>query len=163
MAAAAKDTPPRMTPEERAQLEQQIERAVRRGELADAIGHLRALAADFPDDDTVAEKLKQLEESLQPAELMSAKANVRWDSPVPTVSPVDAAERLAAKGDFAGAIAAYRKVLAAQPGSELVKERLAELFALAQARAPRRPLPPKDKTLVLSELLARIDARRRPG
>lgn len=152
-----------MSPEERAQLEHQIERAVRRGELADAIGLLRQLAADFPDDAAIAGKLEQLQESLQPAELMSAKTNVRWDSPVPTVSPVDAAERLADKGDYAGAIAAYRQLLAAQPGSELVKERLAELFALAQARAPRRPVPPKDKTLVLSELLARIDARRRPG
>ncbi len=152
-----------MDPEQRAHLEQQIERAVRRGELADAIEHLRTLASAFPDEAAIADKLRQLEETLQPAELMSAKANVRWDSPLPTLSPVDAAERLAAKGDYAGAIAAYRKVLAGQPGSDLVKERLAELFALAQARAPKRPVPPKDKTLVLSELLARIDARRRPS
>ena len=148
-----------MTPEERKETEQRADRALRRGELTEAHELLQALARAFPDDAGLRAKLGNLKESLQPAELSGART--ARPAKEASTSPVDEAELLASRGDFAGAIAIYRKVIAERPDSELVKERLAELFALAQARATHRTAPAKDKALILSELLSRIDSRRR--
>ncbi len=158
-----------MTQDERDTLEAKADRAMRRGELAAALALLQQLSTAFPADAAVAEKLRNLKDNLQPSELTSAKSRF---APEPTApqgsSPLDEAERLAARGDFAGAIAGYRKALAARPDSELLKERLAELFKMMQAQAPRRPAPVpvpvpvvKSPELALSELLDRIAERRK--
>lgn len=152
-----------MTQDERDTLEAKADRAMRRGELAAALALLQQLSTAFPADAAVAEKLRNLKDNLQPSELTSAKSRFAPEPAAPQASsPLDEAERLAARGDFAGAIAGYRKALAARPDSELLKERLAELFKMMQAQAPRRPVPVvKSPELALSELLDRIAERRK--
>ena len=155
-----------MTEDERDTLEAKGDRAMRRGELSTALALFQQLTAAFPGDQTLAEKLANLKENLQPSELTSAKSRFVPDPSAPRTgaSALDEAEVLAARGDHAGAIALYRKALAARPDSELLKERLAELFGLIQAQAPHRPPPaavPKTPELLLSGLLDRIASRKR--
>ena len=128
-----------MEPEEREAVEAKADRAMRRGELSTALELFQQLLTAFPGDVGLQRKLSGLKENLQPMELVSAKS------------------------DYPGAIARYRKALSEKPDSELLKERLAELFRLVQAQAPRRAAPPAPKTPegVLSEWLDRISSRRK--
>lgn len=155
-----------MTQDERDTLEAKGDRAMRRGELSTALALFQQLCAAFPADATLAEKMKNLQENLQPMELTSAKSRFVPDPSAPRGrgSPLDEAEALAARGDYAGAIARYRKALADKPDSQLLKERLTELFRMMQAQAPRKPAPvvAKSPELALSELLDRIASRRKP-
>ncbi|MBL9039175.1 MAG: hypothetical protein JNG84_11705 [Archangium sp.] len=148
-----------MTDTERSEIEAQAERALRRGELSHAFTLFRQLTAAFPDDAALRTRVDELEGSLQPAELMSAKANFRAEPSGPPTSAVDDAEQRAARGDYAGAIAVYRRLLTERPDSQLLRERLSELFQLAQARpsAPR----PRTREAMLSELLDRVGSRKR--
>ncbi len=96
-------------------------------------------------------------------ELASPKARAEPEAAAPAGSPLAHAEALAARGDFAGAIALYRKALAEKPDSPLLSERLNELFQLVQAQAPRpSPQLPKDPGSRLRELLVRVGTRKRP-
>ena len=155
-----------MTPDERDTLEAKGDRAMRRGELSAAVAAFEQLCAAFPGDTALAEKLKNLKENLQPMELTSAKSRFVPEPSAPRGggSSLDEAEALAARGDFAGAIARYRKALADKPGSDLLKERLAELFRMMQAQAPKQALRPAQKSAeaTLTELLGRIASRRKP-
>ena len=158
-----------MTPDERDTLEAKGDRAMRRGELSTALAMFQQLCAAFPDDATLAEKLANLKENLQPMELTSAKSRFVPDPSAPRSgggAPLDEAEALAARGDYAGAIARYRKALSEKPDSDLLKERLAELFRMMQAQAPqqKRPAPvvvQKSPELTLTDLLDRIASRRK--
>jgi tetratricopeptide (TPR) repeat protein len=176
-----------MTSDERTESEARADRALRRGELSSALALYQAIADAFPDDDVVAQKLSGIRENLQPHELSSVKTRAPTEaSPAPSGS-VQEAEALAAKGDYAGAIAIYRRAVAERPDSDLFKERLAELFQLAQSMAPRNtpaPMPravaapPIDRSVpprntdsdapvssprLLSDLLDQISRRRRGG
>jgi tetratricopeptide (TPR) repeat protein len=152
-----------MTPDERRTLEATAERHLRRSELRDALALFRQLAQAFPDDEALSRRLAEVEENLQPAELTHARSAFR---PEPAkASPTHQAEALASRGDFAGAITIYRSLLEQNPNAELVRERLAELFQLAQARSPSRVQPapaPRDPKRELEKLLERITSRRRP-
>lgn len=134
---------------------------MRRGELSEAFSLFKQLIAAFPDDEPLRRRVTELEQSLQPAELLSAKANFRAEPQQAPRTATEQAERLAESGDYAGAVAAYRRLLAERPESDLVKERLEELYVLAQAAAPRPSAPTARREAVLGELLSRIDARRR--
>jgi tetratricopeptide (TPR) repeat protein len=170
-----------MTPDERTEAEARADRALRRGELSSALELYQAIVKAFPKDEIIALKLQRVRETLQPMELQHAKYRATPEPQLPTTSgDVDVAEALAAKGDYAGAIAIYRKALDTRPNSELIKERLGELFQLAQSMAPRstpRP-PPVDRSAppatteaevpvssprMLSDLLDQIGRRRRGG
>src|SRR4051794_1435772 len=120
-----------MSPEERTTLEANADRAMRRGELSTALDLFGKLLAAFPADETLKRKLKLLKENLQPMELVSAKSRFVPEPPQKKGSALDEAEAKAARGDYAGAIAAYRQALTEKPESELLKERLSELFRLA--------------------------------
>lgn len=155
-----------MTQDERDTLEAKADRSMRRGELSAALKIYQQLGAAFPTDQALHEKLKNLQDNLQPMELTSAKSRFTPDPSAPRPghgNPLDEAEAFAAKGKYAEAIALYRKALAAKPDSDLLKERVAELFQLSQASAS----PPKPKALArspelqLSELLDRIATRRK--
>lgn len=154
-----------MTEEQRAELESKAERAKRRGEMAEALACLEQVARAFPDDAALAERLSLLRESLQPMELQSAKTkfDVVRGGAAPA-SPEQEGERLFALGDYAGAAAAYRRALNAKPDSVLIKERLFELFRLAQTAPRHSPTDqslPKNPEERLQALLDRIAARRR--
>lgn len=152
-----------MTQDERDTLETKGDRAMRRGELSAALTCFQQLVVAFPNDRTLAEKLSNLRENLQPMELTSAKSRFTPDPSAPrpgTSSPLDAAEGLAARGDYAGAIAAYRQALAAKPESELLKERLTELFNLMQSQPPRKA-PARSAESAMEQWLERIASRRK--
>jgi tetratricopeptide (TPR) repeat protein len=157
-----------MTPDVRAETESRAERALRRGDLADAVGLYEALVAAFPEDEALARKLSELRDSLQPMELQSPKARFRdpdagAGSQRPA-TPAQEGERLFALGDYAGAAAAYRRAVAERPDSELLKERLLELFRLAQAAPRHSPTDralPREPAERLEALLNRVASRRR--
>lgn len=142
------------------------ERALRRGELAEAVGLYSTLVQQFPQDEALAQKLALLRESLQPMELHSPKAAAPKEERLPLgpSSPIQEGERLFALGDYAGAAAAYRRALQERPDNELIKERLIELYRLAQAAPVHSPTDralPKEPEPLLHALLDRLAARRR--
>jgi predicted Zn-dependent protease len=147
-----------MTDAERAALEDQIGRHLRRGEVTDAWNRLRRLVAAFPGEPLLNQRLSQLEATLDPAELGRA-ATGEGDPTGKNPTPMHEAESLAAAGKYAEAITIYRSLLAARPDWELVKERLAELFVLAQIAAPKRS--PVKREALLQGLLDRITSRKR--
>jgi tetratricopeptide (TPR) repeat protein len=154
-----------MDPQGRAELEARADRCVRRGEFSEAIDLYRELLKHYPDDEGLQRKLANLSESLQPNELQSGKAPRREPSSViPASGPEQEGERLFALGDYAGAAAAYRRALQERPGSQLVRERLEEIFRIAQALPRNSPTDqplPRDPEEKLRALLDRISARRR--
>ncbi|MBX5484542.1 MAG: hypothetical protein IRZ16_22190 [Myxococcaceae bacterium] len=156
-----------MTPEERQETERRAERCVRRGELSEALALYRALAAAFPEDSALQQKLEAITGSLQPAELLNPKANfVREEVELKNApsTPEQEGERLFALGDYAGAAAAYRRAMEKKPESTLIRERLEELYRLARAAPRHSPTDsalPADPAAMLSALLDRIAARRR--
>jgi tetratricopeptide (TPR) repeat protein len=150
-----------VTPDDRHALEQRAERSLRRGELSEAFSIFKQLIAAFPGDEGLLRRVSELEGALQPAELLNAKANFRAEPQQAPRTATEHAERLADAGDYAGAISAYRRLLTERPDNDLVKERLQELFVLAQAAAPKPSAPTARREAVLGELLSRIDARKR--
>lgn len=147
-----------MSPDERQAVESKAERALRRGDLAGALAHFREVAHAFPDDAALAARIAQLESNLGPGET-ARHAPITAEPSGIFRSPMHEAEAQAARGDFAGAIATYRRLLADNPDLDLVKERLAELFQLAQAStAPRQTV---SREQVLEHLLGRISSRKR--
>ncbi len=147
-------------------MQARAERAMRRGELAEAVSLFEALQREFPEDATLAHKLALLRESLQPMELHSPKAAPPRSEPLPLgpSSPIQEGERLFALGDYAGAAAAYRRALQERPDNELIRERLLELYRLATAAPVHSPTDqalPKEPEARLHALLDRVAARRR--
>jgi len=155
-----------MTPEGRAEFEARAERCVRRGEFAEAVALYDSLLRAFPGDAALSRKLANVQENLQPNELTSARLP-RTDSlplELPPTGPEQEGERLFSLGDYGGAAAAYRRALAERPESELVRERLEELYRLARASPRNSPTDsalPKGREPLLRALLDRISARRR--
>lgn len=154
-----------MTPEARAEMQARAERALRRGELSDAVSLYETLVQTFPSDEALAQKLALLRESLQPMELAKSKPPPpeKPQSLGPS-SPVQEGERLFALGDYAGAAAAYRRALQERPGNDLIQERLVELYRLATASPTHSPTDralPKEREHRLQALLDRLAARRR--
>lgn len=147
-----------MSPDERSALESQADRHLRRGEISDAWAKLQKIAEQFPEDTALAERLAQLEQSLDPAErrrVAIAKVEITGTHK----SPMHEAEALAAAGKYAEAITIYRRLLSERPDWDLVKERLAELFQLAQVTTSTRPAVNRES--VLEHLLERISSRKR--
>jgi tetratricopeptide (TPR) repeat protein len=117
-----------------AEMEQRAERAVRRGELLVALEHFDAYLAQQPDDERVRLRMESVRALLQPSELVSRR-RAEPDEPQPgagTLSEAELGEMHASSGRFTDAADAYQRAFAANPKSELLKERLEELRALAQ-------------------------------
>jgi len=119
-----------MTAEE---LEQRAERAVRRGELLAALEHFEAYLAQHPEDERIRARMESVRALLQPSELVSRRRADPEEPDPSTPRPGDAeqGEALASSGRFAEAAKAYERAVAAHPENELLRERLAELRALA--------------------------------
>ena len=118
-----------MTP---AELEQKAERAVRRGELLAAIELFEAYLAQEPADERIRARMEAVRALLQPSELVSRRRQ-EPEEPEPRVAPVSSAEvgeMHASAGRFAQAAEAYENALGADPGNNLLRERLTELRAL---------------------------------
>jgi tetratricopeptide (TPR) repeat protein len=152
-----------MNPEARAEMVSHAERALRRGELSEAVSLYEALCRAFPGDQTLTSKLANLRETIQPDELQGSGPKPEPVRLGPS-SPVAEGERLFALGDYVAAASAYRRALLERPNSELIRERLEELYRLART-LPRhsptdRQLPRQIEPLLLA-LLDRVAARRR--
>jgi tetratricopeptide (TPR) repeat protein len=129
-----------------------------------------SLCRAFPEDPSLALRLTNLREMLQPEELQTLQA-VRASAqaepePVPQgpSTPVAEGERLFVLGDYAGAAAAYRRALQDQPHNELIHERLVEVYRLARALPVHSPTDrklPRQAEPLLQALLDRLAARRR--
>jgi tetratricopeptide (TPR) repeat protein len=153
-------------PEAFAELVSKADRAVRRGEMSEAVRLYEDALKQNPSDAALATKLDHLRASLQPSELMSGKIPVPEQSGPHLVpmTPEQEGERLFGLGDYAGAAAAYRRALRDKPDSELIKERLFELYRLAQTAPRHSPTDkalPKEKDALLKALLDRISARKK--
>lgn len=152
-----------MSPEERAAIEKQIERHLKRGDVFEACVQLQALVEAFPGEAALSERLIHLEGSLDPTERRRVSL-IKPDSTGNHRSPVSQAEALAATGKYREAIELYRGLLAERPDWELVRERITELELLQQLAHPHEPPPPTrdEKTeSVLEGLLDRISTRKR--
>ena len=115
-----------------ADLEQKAERAVRRGELLVALEHFEAYLTQQPDDERIRSRMESVRSLLQPSELVSRRRNEPDEGePAAQLTDAEEGELRASSGRFAEAAAAYRRAIAANPKSELLKERLEELLALA--------------------------------
>ncbi len=147
-----------MTPEQRTQLEDKVDRHVRRGELSEAWAVLSRLSDAFPADGALRARLKQFEDSLEPAEWRRV-TGFKSEPSGSYKTPMHHAEALAAQGRFSEAMEIYRAMLDEHPSHELARERLAELYQLARVAEPARPAV--DRTGVLEHLLERIASRRR--
>jgi tetratricopeptide (TPR) repeat protein len=159
-----------MNPEARAEMVAHAERALRRGELSEAVSLYESLCRAFPEDPGLALKLTNLREMLQPQELQVLQAlrasAIAEPEPVPQgpSTPVTEGERLFVLGDYVGAAAAYRRALQEQPQSELLRERLVEVYRLARALPVHSPTDrelPRQAEPLLNALLDRLAARRR--
>ena len=123
-----------MTP---AEMEQRAERAVRRGELLVALEHFEAYLAQQPDDERVRQRMESVRALLQPSELVSRR-RADPEEPAPgadALSDAEQGEMHASAGRFDDAAAAYFRAVTANPGNELLQERLDELRALAKPAA----------------------------
>ncbi len=160
-----------MKPEARAEMVAHAERALRRGELIEAVSLYESLCQSFPEDSTLALRLTHVREMLQPEELQmlrTSRANTQVEEPEPVPqgpsTPVAEGERLFALGDYVGAAAAYRRALQAQPHNELIRERLVEVYRLARSLPVHSPTDrklPRQAEPLLHALLDRLAARRR--
>jgi tetratricopeptide (TPR) repeat protein len=150
---------------QREEMEARADRCLRRGELTEALRLYQELVRLHPTDPGLTQKLAQLQESVDPRELTSAKLPAAEDNGrLPPSTPEQEGERLFTLGDYAGAAAAYRRALRDKPDSVLIRERLVELYQLART-APSHsptdcPLPDQPEPL-LRALLDRIAARKR--
>jgi tetratricopeptide (TPR) repeat protein len=147
-------------------MEARAERALRRGELAEALGLFEQLAQSFPSEEGLARKLHLLRESLQPQELQHLQNRLREPANLTLgpSSPMQEGERLFVLGDYVGAAAAYRRALQERPGNELILERLGELYRLARelpVQSPTDKALPEDPAAKLQALLDRLASRRR--
>ena len=145
-------------------MEARAERCLRRGELAEALRLYHALLDQFPGDEALERKLAQLQDSVDPSELMSAKLPAVERVETPASTPEQEGERLFAIGDYTSAMAAYRRALAQRPGSELIQERLIEIYRLAQQAGHLPALGdslPQEREPLLRVLLERITSRKR--
>ncbi|MCY1077875.1 hypothetical protein [Archangium lansingense] len=158
-----------MNPEARAEMVAHAERALRRGELNEALSLFETLCRAFPEDEALALKLANLRETLQPLELQTLtalRASADPDAlPQGPSTPVTEGERLFFRGDYVGAAAAYRRALQEHPENELFRERLEELYRLARSlpvnSSPTDQKLPRQAEPLLQALLDRVAARRR--
>jgi tetratricopeptide (TPR) repeat protein len=154
-----------MTPEARADMVARAERALRRGELTEAVSLYDTLCQTFPEDQALRLKHANLCEMLQPSEAQALQSAARPPrAPLGPSSPSAEGERLFALGDYVGAAAAYRRALQERPDSELIRERLEELYRLARALPVHSPTDralPLEPEPLLEALLDRVAARRR--
>lgn len=148
-------------------MEARADRALRRGELVEALDLYEALLLAFPDDGALADKLANLRESLQPLELQKLEAirpPEEPELPLGPSSPAQEGERLFALGDYVGAAAAYRRAVQERPDNELFKERLIEVYRMAKEmplQSPTDKALPKAPQPRLQALLDRVASRRR--
>jgi tetratricopeptide (TPR) repeat protein len=151
---------------ERTERQAEAERALRRGELKEALAIFRELLVEAPDDPQIKARIAAIESLVQPRELSEAPAKSAPSvdrERAPTLE--ETAETLFENGDVAGAIAVYERILRDRPEHELARERCAELKALHVRLRPETAESieglPMNRPDLMKALLARIAVRRK--
>ena len=121
--------------ESAAELEQRAERAVRRGELLEALRLFEELIVRDPGDERVRQRMESVRALVQPAELSDRpRPELEEAEPRPaagTLTDAEQGELHASAGRFVEALRCYERAAAEAPDNELLRERLAELRELA--------------------------------
>ncbi len=147
---------------ERVQRQAEAERAVRRGELKQALAIYRELAREAPEDPLLPSRIATIESLLQPDEIFAAGPAPAAPDLSRSATLEQAAEALFEQGDLPGALATYQRLLQDRPDNELARERLLELQHLARlTAAPPAPSLPAERPQMLEALLERIAHRRK--
>ncbi len=155
-----------IAPADRSQLASDAERALRRGDLKEAVLLYRRILERDPGDAAARARLATIESLLQPSELAGRSA----PTPAPvavgaerSATPEQLAEGMFENGDYPGALQAYQQILSARPSHQLARERLQELSELVRVTTPQpaKPRPLPDRESVLASLLARVGERRK--
>jgi hypothetical protein len=153
-------------------LKAEAERAVRRGELLDAVGLYQQLLAADPDDSGAAARLQVLSEQVSGETGSAAFASP--PSAPPAMTAEQRAEKLLENGDARGALATYAEIVRIRPDHALAAERKREIEASLvtenSSTTPREAAAPTTKAVgsrltheeVLRQLLTKIEERRRP-
>ena len=118
-----------------AELESRAERAVRRGELLQALELYEAILAERPEDDRVRSRMDSVRALLQPSEMVSRRRTEPEEQPDPgstleSLSDAELGEMHASSGRFEDAQACYQRALSKAPRNELLRERYDELVRL---------------------------------
>ncbi|HEX9573596.1 MAG TPA: hypothetical protein VF994_05835 [Myxococcales bacterium] len=120
--------------ESAAELEQRAERAVRRGELLEALQLFEELIVREPGDERVRQRMESVRALVQPAELSDRRRPEPEEAePRPatgTLTDAEQGELHASAGRFVEALRCYERASAASPDNELLRERLEELREL---------------------------------
>ena len=145
---------------EHSKLMAEAERALRRGELKEALRLYHEVLALEPESPPVRARIASIEALVQPSELAERPVDLSPPRPAHEKPPTaeQTAEMLFERGDYQGALAAYERILQARPGHELARERLLEMQRLRPLRGPARThrLPAEGVAMV-----ERSTARRR--
>ncbi len=116
-------------------LEMRAERAVRRGELLQALELYEAILADRPEDERVRSRMDSVRALLQPSELVSRRRTepeeIHDEPGLDSLSDAEQGEMHASSGRFEDAVACYRRALEKSPKNELLRERYDELVKLS--------------------------------
>ncbi|MGI5863441.1 MAG: hypothetical protein ACOX6T_15495 [Myxococcales bacterium] len=141
------------------------ERALRRGELKEALRLYHQVLSLEPENPPVRARIASIEALVQPSELAEQPLDLSMARPVREKPPTaeQTAEMLLERGDYRGALAAYERILQARPNHELARERLLEVQQLVDLnpRSAEPPALPEDKAGLLEALLVRIASRRK--
>ena len=116
-------------------LESRAERAVRRGELLQALELYEALLNERPDDDRIRSRMDSVRALLQPSEMVTRR-RTEPDEPDPgstleMLSDAEQGEMHASSGRFEEAVGCYQRALEKAPRNELLRERFEELLRLS--------------------------------
>jgi tetratricopeptide (TPR) repeat protein len=149
----------------RAQNQAEAERAVRRGELKQALFLYRRMLDEDPDDAAAKTRIAAIESLMQPHELSGLSLRTPALPSLDLARPPtleQTAEMLFERGDVAAALATYEMILKDRPDHDLARERMGELAQLmALTPTVRKPDLPQGKPEMLEALLARIASRRK--
>jgi len=146
-------------------LEADAERALRRGELKEALQLYHQVLEECPDNPPVRARIASIEQLVQPSELSARPAEAAAARPArekpPT--PEQTAEMLFERGDYQGALAAYQRILQSRPDHALARERWNEISQLVELNPRSAAVPelPADETGPYEALLVRLASRRK--
>jgi tetratricopeptide (TPR) repeat protein len=128
-------------PPSAAELTQQAERAVRRGDLLLAIELFESALVQDPDDDRVRQRIESVRSLLHPSELVNRRRSepeAVENGPLESLGPAEEGELHAGGARFAEAVRCYERATAQNPDNQLLRERLEELRRLAPPAAGAR-------------------------
>ncbi len=147
------------------QIKADAERALRRGELKDALLLFQQLHKITPSDHTLQSRIQAIESVLEPESKFSAEPAIKNRQASRPPTQEQTAEMLFDQGDFSAAIATYSRIVQSRQGHQLAQERLQEIKTIQTLQPETIPAPrtshPGNVYEFLEMLLMRIAGRRK--